>query len=218
MRCTIQYVNQPRNPAGKYGNVKTSDGQTIMVPVAAMGQYIAGSTYDIPTESRTWGQGADAKPVTVAVGHALPVGGIQASSQPNRPYGPGQAGYTQAYQAQQGLADHGLFPPSDQVGARPAQGRLPEAGQIAGNVVHLQPGTAQAASAGPARGNPEARMIWATGVCGRAMGSGKFTASEIEVLLGAALDAYDRRVLGLAPDHALGNQAVERSNDSDIPY
>jgi len=194
---------------------------TIMVPIAAMGQYIAGSTYDIPTESRTWGQGQDAKPVTVAVGHALPVGGIQASSQPNRPYGAGQVGYTQAYQAYQAPQQPpqpDFFPPSDHVGGQTRLGGLPDAAGQSGNVVHLQPGNAPAAPVGPPRGNPEARTIFATGVVGRAMGSGKFAASEMGVLLQEALAVYDRHVLGLVPDHALGAQAVERPDDGGIPY
>jgi len=44
----------------------------------------------------------------------------------------------------------------------------------------------------PARTGDEARQIFVTGVVGRAMGSGKFAASEIPVLTQAAMEAFDR--------------------------
>ena len=44
---------------------------------------------------------------------------------------------------------------------------------------------------GGGRPEPDARMIFVTGIVGRAMGSGKFSASEIAVLTQAAMQAYD---------------------------
>src|SRR5215468_3355839 len=47
-------------------------------------------------------------------------------------------------------------------------------------------------SRSPPRTGDEARQIFVTGVVGRAMGSGKFAASEIPVLTQAAMEAFDR--------------------------
>ena len=146
MRATISFVNHPTKPDAKYGNLKTSDNQRIMVPIANLGQYERGRTYDIPTQTKTWTPGEP--PVIVA-----------------QPY-------------QEAPADPpDLFPPSDTVG-------------------RTSPPPAPAATPAPFRGNPEARGIFLTGVVGRAMGSGKFAASEIEVLLDAAMAAYDRKLGG----------------------
>jgi hypothetical protein len=174
MRATISFVNHPKTPDGKYGNLKTNDNQRIMVPVQNLGQYERGRTYDIPTSTKTWTPGEP--PVIVAVGDPLPVGFIQQPQTRQAP-SPAPTNYAQPYEAARGalMDPPDDFPPSDTVG----RSGLPQA---------------PAPSPAPFRGNPEARGIFLTGVVGRAMGSGKFSASEIEVLLVAAMDAYDRRM------------------------
>jgi hypothetical protein len=166
MNITVKYVNHPQKPDAKYGNIKTTDDQTIMVPVANLGQFQRGMSCELATEQRTWGSGAEARPVTIAVG--LP-GGRQAPAQGVQGYTGNQTnpGYQQGQAASPG----------------PAPGQ--------GNIVQLAPPPAQAASPGHGRGNPEARSIFATGVVGRAMGSGKFEASSMDMLLKEALRVYD---------------------------
>jgi len=54
MQYDIAYVNGPRNPDGKYGNLKTRDGLTLMCPVALLGMFQAGQVVDINTRSEVW--------------------------------------------------------------------------------------------------------------------------------------------------------------------
>ena len=99
MQGTIQYVNDPKNPAGKYGNVKLSDGTFIFVPVNMMSLFrgTEGKFAEIPTKSQTWGQGDEAKPVMIATAGPKPAanGGAAAGwtgAQRSQPAA--QAGYT----------------------------------------------------------------------------------------------------------------------------
>jgi len=178
MRVTVQWVNPPRNPDGKFGNIKSSDDKTIMVPVDQLGQFERGKSYDVPIKTQIWGKGPDAKEFTVIAGNALPVGFARPPEQQRSMarYQEQATNFAQPYPAAQGSPPDD-FPPSDTVGRD-------------------DPPPPPVASYAPPRGNPEARGIFATGIVGRAMGSGKFTASEIEVLLQAALEAYDRRMGG----------------------
>jgi hypothetical protein len=175
MRFTAKFVNQPRDQVnGKFGNIKTTEDRIIMVPVGMLNHYVRGGTYDMPVEETTWGKGDDAKPVIVAHGMPQLVGQVGPNAMNVAYYPPPPGGY--AGQQAQGSPPGG-FPPSDNVG-------------------RANPPPPPAASPAPPRGNPEARSIFATGVVGRALGSGKFTASEIDVLLQGALEAYDRRLGG----------------------
>jgi hypothetical protein len=151
MRVTIKYVNHPTKPTAKYGNVKTTDDQTIMVPVANMNAFQRGMTCDLATEVTTWGSGPDARPVTIAVGL------------------PGQGATVQSNPAPTGNIVQLSQPPAPEKPVGPAGGYM-------------------------GRGNPDARMIFATGVVGRAMGSGKFEASQIGILLEEALRCYDKEM------------------------
>ena len=169
MRITVKFVNQPTKPDAKYGNIKTTDDQTIMVPIGNLNHFQRGMTCDLATEVKTWGSGAEARPVTIAVG--LP-GSNQAA---------GYGGNQMAAATQQGYA---------QQASAPAQGGYTHAAPYA---PPTGPGP-QASLGGPPRGNPEARAIFATGVVGRAMGSGKFAASEISTLLEEALRVYDKNL------------------------
>lgn len=165
-RVVVKYVNYPSKPDAKFGNIKTSDDVTIMVPVARMAEFTKGATVDILTETKTWGSGADARPVIVLDGRTPRINPGQATQAgPNRS-NPEQGSY-QPYTAPQ--ATYRQTGPLE-----PAPPPPPLAG-----------------SAGPARGNPEARSIYITGVVGRAMGSGKFTTSEIAVLTEEAGRVYD---------------------------
>ena len=145
-------MNQPRDPAtGKYGNIKSTAGETIWVPVPMLALYqgTEGRAVDVPTKQATWGQGDDAKQVTIATG------------------GPGA---------------------STGGGWQGAQ-RAPVAQQIGPGIPAPQQ---QAPAYRPPAADKDGRAIYITGVVGRAMGSGKFTASEILVLTQAATEAYDR--------------------------
>ena len=58
----------------------------------------------------------------------------------------------------------------------------------------FQPRVVQGGLGQPAKSHDQERMIFITGVVGRAMGSGKFAPSEIPVLLQAAAESFDRLV------------------------
>lgn len=167
MRVTVKYVNYPSKVDAKYGNIKTSDDQTIMVPVARLAEFTKGATLDILVETKTWGNGADARPVTVLDGRSPqvnPYAGQGAQPGPNR---------SNPEQGNQGRQTD------------PAPGGAPYQAAQAGH---------QAPAPGPARSNPEARSIFITGVVGRAMGSGKFSASEIQTLTEEAARSYDQKL------------------------
>jgi len=36
MQMTLQYCNDPKNPGAKYGNIKSTAGETVMVPIAML--------------------------------------------------------------------------------------------------------------------------------------------------------------------------------------
>jgi len=62
---------------------------------------------------------------------------------------------------------------------------------------HLAPATPTHASGhvnGAKIGESAARQIFVTGIVGRAMGSGKFTPSDLEALTSAAITAYDKHL------------------------
>lgn len=52
----IKYVNKPKNPDGKFGNIKGDDGDTYFVNVACLGKYSVGMEIDPPFENQKWGQ------------------------------------------------------------------------------------------------------------------------------------------------------------------
>ena len=137
-----------RTPTAKYGNIKSTAGETVMVPITMLSLFRGreGQAVDVPTKVATWGQGTDAKQVTIAT--AGPGGG-------------GWQGAQRAHAAQQ-------IGPGKPAPQHPAPAYRPPAA------------------------DKDGRAIYITGVVGRAMGSGKFTASEILVLTQAATEAYDR--------------------------
>jgi hypothetical protein len=152
MQVNIRYVNFPK-PGGKYGSLTTTDNQRIWVPPDLLGMFRAGMTAEIGTKQQTWGQGNDARTVTIAT--SGPLQGQTAGYQGNQ-YAQGQNPQPRPYAA--GRPNTGFQPRVVQGGGRP---------------------------------DHDAKMIFVTGVVGRAMGSGKFTASEIAVLAQAAAQAFD---------------------------
>lgn len=60
-----QYVNQPKRQGGKFGNIKLQDGTLYMVPVNMLGSFAPGVAANIDYQNQTWGQGQDAKQVSV---------------------------------------------------------------------------------------------------------------------------------------------------------
>lgn len=171
MQMTLQYVNDPKNPGAKYGNVKSTAGETIMVPVAMLPLYRGreGQAVDIPTKIATWGQGDDAKQVTIATG---------GPGAKNVVGGPG-SGWQGSQRA-----------PAPQQQAPPYR---------------------------PPAADKDARQIYVTGVVGRAMGSGKFTASEILVLTQAAGEAYDRLLDPNKPKSAPAAPVADPPFNDELP-
>jgi len=162
MQVNVKYVNFPK-PGGKYGSIKLADGQMIMVPPDLLGQFRAGMVCEISTKQQTWGTGTpEARLVTIAT-----TGPMQPQNQAAQSYG-GQVGY-------QGQ-------PGPNPSYRPNTGFQPRVVQ----------GTGQGGPVGGPRPADQDRFIFVTGVVGRAMGSGKFTASEIMVLTVEANAAFER--------------------------
>jgi len=175
MQMTLQYVNDPKSPTAKYGNVKSTAGETIMVPIAMLPLFRGreGQAVDIPTKIATWGQGTEAKQVTIATA------------------GPGPSNVLQGgWQGTQRAAVPQQPTPQQQA---PAPAYRPPAA------------------------DKDARQIYITGVVGRAMGSGKFTASEIMVLTQAAGEAYDRFLDPNKPKPAQAAPAAEPPFNDEIP-
>ena len=169
MQMTLQYVNDPKSPTAKYGNIKSTAGETVMVPITMLALFRGreGQAVDVPTKVATWGQGTDAKQVTIAT--AGPNGG-------------GWQGAQRAPAAQQQPA---------------AQHPAP---------VYRPPAA-----------DKDARQIYVTGIVGRAMGSGKFTASEILVLTQAATEAYDRLLDPSKPKPAQAAPVAEPPFNDALP-
>ena len=148
----IEYVNQPKKPGGKYGNLNIGkDRDLIFVPVGELGWYQPGPM-SVEVEHQTWGD----KNVQVAV--------------------------------------------------RPANG---PAQQPPGDWQRPQPQMPPAPQGHNGAPNDKDKMIFVTGIVGRAMGSGQFSAADISVLVEHALEgwaAYQRgrpqQLRQPAPAHA----------------
>lgn len=52
----IKYVNKPKKPDGKFGNIKGDDGETYFVNVGCLGKYQVGMEITPPFENKKWGQ------------------------------------------------------------------------------------------------------------------------------------------------------------------
>lgn len=163
MQISIKYVNFPR-PGGKYGTLKTEAGETIMVPPNLLGLFRAGQVVEIGTKDQTWGQGTEQERlVTIAT-----TGPLNVNTEPVQGQGV-QSGYQRPVQGQPLQRPNTGFQPRV----------IPGGAGPYGNAVTGPP-------------PDQARQIFVTGVVGRAMGSGKFAASEILVLTQAANEAFER--------------------------
>jgi len=145
MIVNIKYINPPRQPGGRYGNLKLADGTTLMCPVDMLNLFRTG-VCEVNTKQQVWGQGtATENTVTVVTsgpyGSSAPSQGLQSPPPPRNEFQP------RVYQGGAGKA----APKSDE----------------------------------------EQRNMFIMGVVGRAMSSGKFTASEIAVLTKGAAEAWD---------------------------
>jgi hypothetical protein len=154
MQVSIAQVTFPQ-PGRKFGKLQLNDGQTLWVPPELLGQFRGGMVAEVGTKQQTWGQGTDARQVTIVT-----TGPMQGGMLPQQatPYG---QGYGQ--------------PTAQQAPQRPNTGFQPRVYE----------------GGGRQKTDGEAKMIFVTGVVGRAMGSGKFTASEIAVLAQEAARTYD---------------------------
>ena len=80
MQVSIQNVTFPQ-PGRKFGKLQLNDGQTLWVPPELLGQFRGGMTAEVGTKQQTWGQGADARQVTIVTT------GPMAAGQPQQGYG-----------------------------------------------------------------------------------------------------------------------------------
>lgn len=164
MQVNIKYVNFPSiNSTGKYGSIVDQSGTKIQVPVDMLNLFRAGMICEIGVKTQTWGKGTD-READVVIATTGPLKNNTGAVQ-----GQGaQAGYQGASQAA--------------APQRPNTGFLPRVYQGGAGQPAPQLGQTQA---------DQARQIFVTGVVGRSMGSGKFAASEIPVLVKAANEGYD---------------------------
>lgn len=161
MQVSIQNVTFPQ-PGRKYGKLQLTDGQTIWVPPELLGMFRGGMVAEIATKQQTWGQGADARTVMIATTGPMQPGMGQNTGQVS-------GAYPQPYPAAQPQQGY----------QRPTTGFQPRVYEGGGQ------------RGGAPRSDADAKMIFVTGVVGRAMGSGKFSASEIAVLAQEACRVFD---------------------------
>jgi hypothetical protein len=178
MIITVKYVNPPK-AGSKNGRLVTADGQTIWAPPELLSQFRSGMTCEIQTKQVTWGLGTPTQnEVTLATtGPMIPLAGDnQTGPIPSQsPQLPVQAPYGQGG----------------------PQGSVSRETPVRSNT-GFQPYVVQG---GRDRDRATDKFIFITGIVGRAMGSGKFSASEILVLTQAAAEAFDRLTKPAAPVH-----------------
>lgn len=133
----VKYVNQPKKPDGKFGNIKMETGETFFVNVGRLNLYRTGMEIEPPSKSEKWGDNV----VQVIPANYDPTGG----SAPNAPPPPLNGSYNQT--------------PARSNGALGKEGEM-----------------------------------FVMGVVGRAMGSGKFDTTDVDVLTKAAVQAWRNNV------------------------
>ena len=138
----IKYVNQPKKPEGKFGNIKMETGETFFVTVGNLNRYSVGMEIEPPSKSEKWGDNV----VQVIPAHYNPSANANQSAAPVPTPAP---------------------PPLNPSYAQPA----PSAPRTNG-----------------ARGKEGEMFVM--GVVGRAMGSGKFEVTDIDLLTKAAIAAW----------------------------
>jgi hypothetical protein len=136
----VKYVNQPKKPDGKFGNIKMESGETFFVNVGRLNLYRTGMEIEPPSKSEKWGDNV----VQVIPANYDPTGG----SAPNTPP-PLNGSYNQT-----------PAPPPQRT-----NGTLGKEGEM-----------------------------FVMGVVGRAMGSGKFDITDVDVLTKAAVQAWRNNV------------------------
>ncbi len=173
----IKYVNEPKaGGSGKFGSLKDFDGVTYMVPARFLASFMAGTVVDVELKQETWGTSqmnvVQGPPNGPATNGTNPVRLTPAET--SRVVGMAGRADLNTY-AQQGLGY-----PSGTAGAG---GNVANAGFVGG--------TGQALPGARTPTGSQERMIFVTGVTGRAMGSGVFTPEHIRILALAAADAWD---------------------------
>lgn len=88
----VKYVNQPKKPDGKFGNIKMETGETFFVNVGRLNLYKAGMEIEPPSKSEKWGDNV----VQVIPANYDPTGGTAPNTPapqptPSRPAGNGYA-------------------------------------------------------------------------------------------------------------------------------
>jgi len=136
----VKYVNQPKKPDGKFGNIRSDDGETYFVNVGCLNKYRVGMEIEPPFDNKKWGQDV----VKVIPPHYDPSAG---GAPPQPP--PLNGSYNQTPAP----------PPARTNGALGKEGEM-----------------------------------FVMGVVGRAMGSGKFDPTDVDVLTKAAVQAWRNNV------------------------
>ena len=137
----IKYVNSPKKPDGKFGNIKMETGETFFVTVGNLNRFAVGMEIEPPSKSEKWGDNV----VQIIPAH----------------YDPRANSNTPQQQAQ------AAPPPLNPSYSTPA----PSAPRTNGAL------------------GKEGEMF-VMGVVGRAMGSGKFDVTDIDLLTKAAVAAW----------------------------
>lgn len=163
-QVTAQYVNPPKQPGGKFGSIKTSDGQYWPVPAAIVGQIPKGQPVVVDYEVQTW-QG-EPKNVIKAVhfGAAAPAYAPQPAPAPQYQPAPTPAPAATGAALQQHLNGNGHAP------AAPAHSPAP-----AMSAAEME----------------KSRCIFVTGVVQQLCASGNFTAGDLHELTATAASAFD---------------------------
>lgn len=170
----IKYVNEPKaGGSGKFGSLKDFDGVTYMVPARLLPSFTAGTMVDVELKAETWGtsqmqvvQGPPNGPATNGTNPVRLTPQETARVVSMQGYSPSVA----QQGPQQGLGQQAL-------GYERPQGGTADINTYASGMIQTRP-------------NPD-RMIFITGVTGRAMGSGTFTPEHIKIIAAAAAAAYD---------------------------
>lgn len=129
----VKYVNNPKKPEGKFGNIKMESGETFFVTVGNLNRYRVGMEIEPPSKSEKWGDSV----VQVIPANYDPSGSAAPTTPPHQP-------------------------------ANAAQPPMPRTNGALGK---------------------EGEMF-VMGVVGRAMGSGKFDVTDVDLLTKAAVAAW----------------------------
>ena len=91
MQVQPRYINQPKNPQGKYGNIKMADNTLLWVPRTHLGWFQEGQIADVEVETQKWGQMGEVPVVCAVNGHSIKTNALAPAPAPVQPPSPGPA-------------------------------------------------------------------------------------------------------------------------------